>query len=583
MNSNSSTGAAFITTGTLTGAGISSAVGGIGLAGSFGAVGIGTTTFMAAGSLAGAAVYGAVKGITEGDAASVVAIAVGAFGGVGCASFVGSIGFVAPKVGLAFGIGTVPMAGIGAMVGLAAYGISKLLDESQFMETPMQVFERMEAKVLDREYYSAALMELLDEDIEQKFVALAVEEELENLKAKLNIDAVAQVLTNPVKVKSSPSIQTETLSLTNQISRRWQCIKTIKAHRGQVNALAIHPNGKTFISGSDDREVRLWDITNGKWLYTFSGQAAAVLAVAISPDGKQIISGSVDRTISSWQLESKQFHRTFFYLNSPYSHNSFVNGLAYSDDGKIIASASTDHTIRLWKSQTGQVKQNLTGHSEAVLAVVISPDGRVLASAGQDKTVRVWNLPTGKQQWIFTEHTDTVHALAITSNGQTLISGSADTNIKVWNLTTGKLDQTLIGHSAAVLSVAIHPNGEMLASASQDGVIKVWNLYRGEVMETLTGFSPLAFSPDGKVLICSGVSGTIKIWRALQQDGLPLTGEWWEILGVEPNATFEDVKQAYRRLARLYHPDINNSANAKAVIQAVNHAYQVFQEQFKSS
>jgi hypothetical protein len=57
MNSNSSTGAAFITTGTLTGAGISSAVGGIGLAGSFGAVGIGTTALTAVGGVAGAAVY----------------------------------------------------------------------------------------------------------------------------------------------------------------------------------------------------------------------------------------------------------------------------------------------------------------------------------------------------------------------------------------------------------------------------------------------------------------------------------------------------------------------------------------------
>jgi WD40 repeat protein len=78
-------------------------------------------------------------------------------------------------------------------------------------------------------------------------------------------------------------------------------------------------------------------LKTGKCLYIFSGQAEAVLSVGISPDGKEIISGSVDQKISSWQLDTKKFHRIFYYLNSPYSHNGFVNTIAYSPDGKIIA------------------------------------------------------------------------------------------------------------------------------------------------------------------------------------------------------------------------------------------------------
>jgi DnaJ-class molecular chaperone len=37
------------------------------------------------------------------------------------------------------------------------------------------------------------------------------------------------------------------------------------------------------------------------------------------------------------------------------------------------------------------------------------------------------------------------------------------------------------------------------------------------------------------------------------------------------------LKLAYRRLARLYHPDMKNSERAKAAMQAVNLSYQNFQ------
>lgn len=291
VTQNSKAGAAFIVGGTIAGAGVSATVGGMGLAGGFGAVGIGATPVLAAGAVAGAAAYGAINAITQGDAAAFATMGIGAVGGAGVYSVVGGMGLVAPKVALAFGIGAVPMAGIGAVVGLAAFGIAKLLDESEISETPAQLFERMEEKVLLMDYYSEAVIELeaflSGEDLNQKFVVLEIEDELQALKAEFKKKSEF-VTPKPF----TPNIEAEIISLTTQLPKTWRCVRTLKGHLAAVNAIAISPDSTTLISGSDDRQVNLWNLKTGKWLYTFSGQAEAVLSVAISPDGKQIARGA---------------------------------------------------------------------------------------------------------------------------------------------------------------------------------------------------------------------------------------------------------------------------------------------------
>ncbi|MBE9050778.1 DnaJ domain-containing protein [Nostocales cyanobacterium LEGE 11386] len=576
MKSTSQTGAAFLAGGSVAGVGISSTVGGIGIVGSFGGIGIGAAPVVGIGAVAGAAVYGAFQAITEGDALACGVMGIGAIGGAGVASLVGGMGLVAPKIGLAFGIGTVPMAGIGAVVGLAAYGIAKLLDESEVKEMPLQLFERMEEKVLQMDYYSTVAIELglflSGEDINQKFAALEVEDELQALKAKVK----KQVL----PPKSHPSkTEPKIVSQPNQLQKRWKCVRILKGHVAAVNALAINPDGQTCISGSNDRTVCLWNLNTGKWLYTFSGHADAVLSVAISPNGQQIISGSVDRKISRWQLDTKQYHRTFSYLDSPYSHNGFVNSLAYSSDSKIIASASTDETIRIWGGYTGTLKRTLNGHTNTVLSVAISPDCQILVSGSKDQTMKIWDVKTGQQRCILTQHLAAVNTVIISPDGQTLISGSTDSTIKLWNLYTGELHCTLAGHTTAVLSLAIHPDGKILASGSQHNII-LWNLQTGEILHTLDGSSPVAFSSSGKILLSGAKDGVIKIWQHIQNCGdltTILSGEWWEVLGIDQDAHHEQVKSAYRKLARLYHPDVNGSASDKAAMQAINRAYQEFQ------
>jgi len=58
--------------------------------------------------------------------------------------------------------------------------------------------------------------------------------------------------------------------------------------------------------------------------------------------------------------------------------------------------------------------------------------------------------------------------------------------------------------------------------------------------------------------------------------------DYYEILGLKKNATDKEIKQAYRRLARQYHPDVNpGNKSAEARFKEINAAYEVLSDKTK--
>jgi curved DNA-binding protein len=57
--------------------------------------------------------------------------------------------------------------------------------------------------------------------------------------------------------------------------------------------------------------------------------------------------------------------------------------------------------------------------------------------------------------------------------------------------------------------------------------------------------------------------------------------DYYKILGLERGASEEDIKKAYRKLARKYHPDVSKEANAKEKFQEVSEAYETLRDKEK--
>jgi len=236
---------------------------------------------------------------------------------------------------------------------------------------------------------------------------------------------------------------------TDNVIRIWDVasgreLKQLVGHRNTVHALTWTVDGKMLISASGDRTIRMWEPNLGKALFNFRGKEAgdktlytgtkahheAVFGLAVLPDGKRAVSGSDDESVRLWNLESCIEIRTLMGMQGK------VRSVASSPDGKTVLVGSLERkaekSVTLFSTVNGMPIKVFTGHVGAVNSVAISPDGKLGLSGGDDKIVRLWDLAAGRELCSFHGHTYTVPAVAFTRDGNHAISASRDSTINIW-------------------------------------------------------------------------------------------------------------------------------------------------------
>jgi WD40 repeat protein len=109
---------------------------------------------------------------------------------------------------------------------------------------------------------------------------------------------------------------------------------------------------------------------------TFVGHTNSVMCVAVLPDGN-FVSGANDRTLRMWNTNTGKTIRIFqnTYL--------FVNSVAVLPDGNFV-SGPYFKVVRLWNTNTGEIIRTFEGHTDAVNNIAVLPDGNFISSSNDD-------------------------------------------------------------------------------------------------------------------------------------------------------------------------------------------------------
>jgi WD40 repeat protein len=329
---------------------------------------------------------------------------------------------------------------------------------------------------------------------------------------------------------------------------------SLRGHRGQINALAIHPNGKSLLTVSDDGTLRTWQLDTSPELaanYHFSLPTEQELGVApnkqrdvlaFDTDGTLIRASGIGDHVWLWQPETGSEIRFMREVDGGYESAPIF----LSPNGQLLIAGN-----RLWNTATGFPIDFWQSWDYQGLSGPFSAGGNHIIDVGYNK-IDIYDAVTGDMLASHQMDGEITNLFAATERPLLVIQTGQDNNDVVWDYETDTLPAELNntspvegtlrilamgdtlaldtathlidlrnGDAIAQLSPVIHPSAASFSPHDRwvtVGDFAVWNIAtqtrRDDIQPPYGGeLALLAFSPSDDMLYAVNVSGAIYRWR----------------------------------------------------------------------
>ncbi|KAF8051703.1 hypothetical protein N665_1682s0008 [Sinapis alba] len=377
---------------------------------------------------------------------------------------------------------------------------------------------------------------------------------------------------------SHPRSISRRISASEGIVKKLDLYGKLNGHEGCVNALEFNSSGDILVSGSDDRQIMLWNLLNGSRTLSYpSGHCENVFQTKFIPftDDRTIITSGADgqvrlgQILENGKVETKRLgrhHGRVYKLAAlPGDPNVFYS---CGEDGFVqhfdIRSNSSPTTVLYSSPFTQGCRRHHSSSRIRLNSIAIDPrNTHYLAVGGSDEYARVYDtrrvqlapvcrhiVPDAPVNTFCPRHlreTNSVHVTGLAyskASSELLVSyndeliylfeknmgfGSSPVGISAEKLQEMEEPQVYTGHRNAQTVKGVNflgPNDEYVMSGSDCGHIFIWKKRGGKLVRAMLGdrrvVNQLESHPHITFLASCGIERNVKLWTPVSNDVLSL-------------------------------------------------------------
>ena len=261
-----------------------------------------------------------------------------------------------------------------------------------------------------------------------------------------------------------------------------ELLRTYSGHTKSVADISFNIDGTRFMTGSYDRQMKLWDTETGTCISRYStGATPHVLRMYPSPAAaSEFLAGMNDKKIVQFDTRAADNN------NQPvqeYDHHlGPVNTITFCDEDRRFMTTSDDKSLRAWEYGIPvPIKFVAEPYMYPMVRASSHPGGKYVAYQSSDNQIVVYASTERFRQNRkkgFRGHNNAGYAIdvAVSPDGGMLVSGDSAGYVCFWDWKTCKMWHKIQASETAVVSAQWHPReSSKVVTGDLNGIIKYWD------------------------------------------------------------------------------------------------------------
>jgi len=261
-------------------------------------------------------------------------------------------------------------------------------------------------------------------------------------------------------------------------------------HEGAVWDMDVDFTSTRLLTASADRTCKLWDVSNGKELFSF-GHASSVRSCAFAQGGKMILTVQENNFnapaaifIYNVDSEGEQSAEPVREMSSP--ETGRITCAMWGNLNHHIISSDATGAIRKWNVETEEEEEKVQAHTKEIRHMQFSQDRTMFITASIDRTAKLFDTKTLKCLKTYKSDRPLNSAAISPLMNQVIVGGGQDAlNVTMTSSKVGHFEVDFMhmvymdfmgsvkGHFGPVNTVAFSPDGTHYASGSEDGYVRL--------------------------------------------------------------------------------------------------------------
>jgi serine/threonine protein kinase/WD40 repeat protein len=313
----------------------------------------------------------------------------------------------------------------------------------------------------------------------------------------------------------------------------------LNAGQGELNGLAVSPDGKWLVSCGDDGTVVLRDRKSLQTQWRVAAHTELAFQAVFTPDGSKLLTCGNEAGIKVWDV------RTGDLLETVPTTGVILDGISLGANGLVTLSARGHQgDWSPWCYDITHWQPLIKSSEPAKRTTTISASGHLLAESLFPGIVKIYDSSDNSEPLVIWAIPDSATTMAFSTDERWLVAGDSSGAIHLLDLTEYLDPQSRTtpadvvasnrfwqAHRSLIYSLTFSQDSGTLYSASRDGKILAWRMNTGPLLEKHSdqGILSIGFHPRGGLL-------TLREHELSWQDGsevrtlAPPAGKKWHTL-----------------------------------------------------